>query len=143
MHHPVAREILAKLQATHDAFPLQAYDVHGDLIHPQHYQTKLRGSVVRLEFHLNHWFLQERNCFTADISRIRVLVPATQPTPRRRPIPVADTFDVEVIAAAASARAASAVPAVRPPMLRSAFEVGTIYIVIAFLYAMIVPRLSL
>ena len=128
MHHPVAREILAKLQATHDAFPLQAYDVHGDLIHPQHYQTKLRGSVVRLEFHLNHWFLQERNCFTADISRIRVLVPATQPTPRRRPIPVADTFDVEVIAA---------------PMLRSAFEVGTIYIVIAFLYAMIVPRLSL
>ncbi|TEB25901.1 hypothetical protein FA13DRAFT_1737812 [Coprinellus micaceus] len=69
MSHPAAREILAKLQATHDVFPLQAYDIRGDLIHPQHYGAKLRGSVVRLDFHLKHWFLQERNCFTADIAR--------------------------------------------------------------------------
>jgi hypothetical protein len=50
-----------------------------------------------------------------------------------------DTFNAEVTAA----RAVPVVPVVRPPMLRSAFEVCTIYIVVAFLYAMVIPRLSL
>ncbi|TEB09259.1 hypothetical protein FA13DRAFT_1749437 [Coprinellus micaceus] len=43
MSHPAARGILAKLQATHDVFPLQAYDIRGDLIHPQHYGAKNFG----------------------------------------------------------------------------------------------------
>lgn len=68
------------------------------MIPPDHYWNELRGAIVRLEFHLNHWLIDDRHTFTADIMRMKVLVRPNLP-PRdvaspikRKGVPLEDDF---------------------------------------------------
>lgn len=94
LRHPEAKPELQKLEQTHVPIPIPAYDLESagrrDLILPKDYEAKLKGAVVQLEFHINHWKINDKHSFTADIAKIRVLVPPVvprapdTPTPKRK-----------------------------------------------------------
>ncbi|KAJ2929978.1 hypothetical protein H1R20_g7099, partial [Candolleomyces eurysporus] len=95
-----AQAELDKIKSTHIAHPIPAYYPAPDnnLIPPDRYWDDLRGAIVRLEFHLNHWFIRGRHIFTADIMRMKVLVPPKllPPSPSRlRSVPIGDDFPGE------------------------------------------------
>ncbi|KAJ2934922.1 hypothetical protein H1R20_g2197, partial [Candolleomyces eurysporus] len=100
---PEARAELDKIKKTHIAHPIPAYypDPEKNLIPPYRYRDDLRGAVVRLEFHLNHWFIDGRHTFTADIRRMKILVrpnlpPSGVASPiKRKGIPLTDDFSDE------------------------------------------------
>jgi hypothetical protein len=79
---------------TYSVNPIPAYDMHGHLIHPLSYRSRLSGAVVELHFELSHWSMRGRNgepscdTFAADMVAIRVLVPPkpTLVTPRKRKV---------------------------------------------------------
>lgn len=71
---------------THIARPIPVYYPEPDntLIPPDRYWDDLRGAVVRLEFHLNHWYIDDKHIFTADIMRMKVLIRPSLPPPRSK-----------------------------------------------------------
>lgn len=95
-----AKQELNKLKDTHVVIPIPAYDLAGQLIQPQDYETKLRGAIVLLKFHMNHWKIQNKHYFTADIQKIRVLAPPKgpvehdTPTVKRKRVARFDSFSV-------------------------------------------------
>ncbi|RXW19630.1 hypothetical protein EST38_g6217 [Candolleomyces aberdarensis] len=100
---PEAQLELDKIKKTHIAHPIPVYypDPEKNLIPPYRYRDDLRGAIVRLEFHLNHWFIDGRHTFTADIRRMKILVRPNLP-PRdvaspikRKGIPSRDDFSDE------------------------------------------------
>jgi hypothetical protein len=79
---------LFDLQDTHRTVPFPAYDMHGALIEPTHYERYLKNAVVRLHFTMSHWSIAAKkggeaacDTFGADLHGIRVLVAPTQRTP--------------------------------------------------------------
>lgn len=66
--------------------------MHGDLIDPHFYRSRLCGAIVEMHFELTHWSMRGRNeesgrdTYTADVSALRVLVPpkAISVTPKKR-----------------------------------------------------------
>ena len=62
---------------THIVIPLNAYDIQGNIIHPNDYKTKLRNALVRIEFTMKHWVIWKKksatDTFVADILSLRVL----------------------------------------------------------------------
>jgi hypothetical protein len=90
--HPEAETERHKLVSTHRPIELPAYDINGNVIHPNLCNTALAGAVARVTFTLNYWFIENNskdhtaNCFVADIKTIRVLInPASQATsPKKR-----------------------------------------------------------
>ena len=82
-----------KLVSTHRPIP-PAYDINGELIAPNACKDTLAGSIARVTFTMNHWFIENSskessppmNCFVADVQSIRVLVkPASQAiSPKKR-----------------------------------------------------------
>lgn len=94
-----AKPELEKIKDTHIAHPIPAYypDPENNLIPPDRYWDDLRGAVVRLEFHLNHWCIDGRHIFTADIVRMKVLVRPNLPVPsprKRKAAPSTSAVDV-------------------------------------------------
>ncbi|KIL54711.1 hypothetical protein M378DRAFT_18628 [Amanita muscaria Koide BX008] len=87
-----ALEALPGLCATHKVVAVPAYDMHGHLIHPSFYRSRLVGAVVELGFELTHWSMkakgEEEACdtFAADLVTLRVIVPPkpVRVTPRKR-----------------------------------------------------------
>ena len=83
-----------KLRYTHQPIPLPAYDINGELIAPHACKDTLAGTIARVTFTMNHWFIENNskdcssstNCFVADIQSVRVLVkPASQAvSPKKR-----------------------------------------------------------
>jgi hypothetical protein len=78
---------------THHVNYIEAYDMHGRLIHPNDYRKHLQGAVVQMHFTLTHWSIGAKSTgsacdtFVADIFSVRVLIPpqAYGPvTPRKR-----------------------------------------------------------
>ncbi|RXW20527.1 hypothetical protein EST38_g5315, partial [Candolleomyces aberdarensis] len=59
VEYPEAQAELNRIKSTHIAHPIPAYYPAPDnnLIPPDRYWDDLRGAIVRLEFHLNHWFI--------------------------------------------------------------------------------------
>ncbi|RXW20529.1 hypothetical protein EST38_g5316 [Candolleomyces aberdarensis] len=97
---PEAQAELNKIKSTHIAHPIPAYypAPENNLIPPDRYWDDLRGAIVRLEFHLNHWFIRGRHVFTADIVRMKVLVPPKLPPSspvRLGGTPIGDDFPGE------------------------------------------------
>jgi len=81
-----------KLLSTHRPIPLP-YDINGELIPPHACKDTLAGTIARVTFTMNHWFIESNskersstNCFVADVQSIRVLVkPASQAvSPKKR-----------------------------------------------------------
>ncbi|KAJ3549366.1 hypothetical protein NMY22_g913 [Coprinellus aureogranulatus] len=110
VRHDSAKEHLSLLKDTHYIIPLPAYSPDSEgvatIIPPSSYEAKLRGAVVKLEFYLNHWSVEQKaefgdrrrgegaskkgaedtkkDIFTADIKQITVLIPPLPPTPSRK-----------------------------------------------------------
>ncbi|RXW20534.1 hypothetical protein EST38_g5331 [Candolleomyces aberdarensis] len=78
-----AQPYLDEIKSTHIAHPIPVYypDPENDLIPPDRYYDDLPGAIVRLEFHLNHYFIGGRHTFAADIMRMKVLVRPSVPPP--------------------------------------------------------------
>ncbi|RXW19638.1 hypothetical protein EST38_g6231 [Candolleomyces aberdarensis] len=96
VQNPAAQSHLDALKDTHVVNPIPAYDVEGHLILPTEYESKLRGAIVRLEFQLVHWLVRRQDFFSANVERIRVLVPPYSDTPnatRKRLAQVDDFYD--------------------------------------------------
>jgi hypothetical protein len=98
VQNPATQVHLDAIKGTHIVNPIPAYDVEGRLILPTEYEHKLRGAIVRLEFRLTHWIVRRHDFFSADVVRIRVLVPPTpirqlHTAPRKRLAPVDDFYD--------------------------------------------------
>ncbi|KAJ2921402.1 hypothetical protein H1R20_g15690, partial [Candolleomyces eurysporus] len=88
---PEAQAELDEIKSTHIAHPIPVYypDPENDLIPPDRYYDDLPGAIVRLEFHLNHYFIDGRHKFAADIMRMKVIVrpsvpPSSPSSPRKR-----------------------------------------------------------
>ncbi|RXW20518.1 hypothetical protein EST38_g5329 [Candolleomyces aberdarensis] len=95
-NNAAAQAELNRLRDTHITRPIPAYDIAGNRIRPSRYAAELRGAVVRLEFYLIHRVIDERHVFSADVKRIRVLVPPPPfdtPTPKRKRVAKYDDFD--------------------------------------------------
>ncbi|KAJ6559053.1 hypothetical protein DFH09DRAFT_1161711 [Mycena vulgaris] len=82
-----ARKALAEMKSTHRAIRLVAYDVHGHIIPPSHYETQLPGALAQIKFTLSHWNIKQRasDVFCADIWHIRILVPSLPTLPPSSP----------------------------------------------------------
>ncbi|KAJ6559052.1 hypothetical protein DFH09DRAFT_1364842 [Mycena vulgaris] len=82
-----ARKALAEMKSTHRAIRLVAYDVHGYIIPPSHYETQLPGALVQIKFTLSHWNIKQKasDVFCADIWHIRILVPSLPTLPPSSP----------------------------------------------------------
>ncbi|KAJ3535037.1 hypothetical protein NMY22_g6663 [Coprinellus aureogranulatus] len=91
LRHPEAKPELQKLETTHVPIPIPVYGLERegrrDLILPTDYEAKLKGAVVQLEFHINHWKINDKHSFTADITKMRVLVPPVAPRAPDTPTP--------------------------------------------------------
>ncbi|KAJ6508789.1 hypothetical protein C8R45DRAFT_454104 [Mycena sanguinolenta] len=92
-----ASKAVETLKHTHRIVPLPAYDENGKLIDPRYYEEHLLGAVVLVVVNLNHWYIKDkkdnhaRDTYTADIQRLRVLVPPPITTPKQgRIIPQTD-----------------------------------------------------
>lgn len=93
---------IKEIEKTHRVVPIPAYDMHGDLIDPRMYRSRLMGAVVSLQFTLTHWSIGGRSkdtpdrakldVYVADLHHIRVLVPPkpSPVTPRKRKITAVD-----------------------------------------------------
>lgn len=73
--------------------PIPAYDMHGDLLHPNSYRTHLEGSLAIVRFNMVHWAIRNKSgpnsdVYIAEIVYIRVLSPPRPipATPRKRGI---------------------------------------------------------
>lgn len=62
---------------THRVVPLPAYDMHGELIEPKSYVTRLVGALVQVHFTMSHIPIATTRTdrFMADIVSVRVLAP--------------------------------------------------------------------
>ena len=84
--HPQADEAKQEMMRTHCVVPLPAYDLQGNLIPPQRYQTALAGALVRINFTMSHWYISSKdpttNSFIANVTAIRIL---DDPTPLKSP----------------------------------------------------------
>jgi hypothetical protein len=64
---------------THTVIPLPAYDVEGNLIHPDEYRFKIPGGVAAIHFTLAHWFFakskgfEATDTYVADVASITML----------------------------------------------------------------------
>ncbi|KAJ7226540.1 hypothetical protein B0H12DRAFT_1240566 [Mycena haematopus] len=78
--------ILEKL--THRAVPINAFDLGGDIIKPEHYRAKLAGAIVEARFTLSHQKGKGGiHYFSADIAQLDVVIapPAVKrPSPLKR-----------------------------------------------------------
>jgi hypothetical protein len=102
----VAERALQELQNSHRVVPLAAYDLGGQLIHPNQYRQKLQGALVLVRFFLTHWFINARrgqsaiDTFSADVVTLRMLDPApgsNRQNPRKRKVLSVDPFDYGVV----------------------------------------------
>ncbi|KAJ8589092.1 hypothetical protein M405DRAFT_818618 [Rhizopogon salebrosus TDB-379] len=101
-----ARHDLETMVETHRVVPIPAYDVDGNLIHPQNYRKMLRGAIVQVDFHLTHWSIARKqdgtsaaDSYTADVVSIRVLnEPTTSVTTKRKIAARIDSPHLEPVA---------------------------------------------
>ena len=88
-----AREALPSMHKTHKVIPFPAFDMHGNLIHPSSYRSRLIGAVAELDFELTHWAMKKNppnDTYSADVVALRVIVPpkSVSLTPRKRMVPL-------------------------------------------------------
>ncbi len=92
MRSDAAQEAIEELKGKYYVVPIPAYDMHGDLIYPTYYRSRLEGALAVVRFNLTHWAINHKtgtsgsDVYVADIVNIRVLAPpaATPVTPRKR-----------------------------------------------------------
>ncbi|EMD35467.1 hypothetical protein CERSUDRAFT_75057 [Gelatoporia subvermispora B] len=97
---PTSQAALQAIRDTHRTRPLQAYDMHGALIPPGEYMSKLRGAVAVVRFNMAAYVFgqvpKHRHTFVGDVTYIRVLVPPTAPSvpvsPWKRNVHARDPF---------------------------------------------------
>ncbi|KDR79172.1 hypothetical protein GALMADRAFT_1225905 [Galerina marginata CBS 339.88] len=107
-HFDAAKEALQNMVSTHRVVPVPAYNIQGNLIHPEQYRKHLERATARVTFSLKHWCIGAKykgsgvpgdDTYIADIESIRVLEPPRSPvpdTPRKRKIAATDPLDIEM-----------------------------------------------
>lgn len=114
VHGDIAKAELAAMKDTHVFNILPAYDMDGNLIMPNDYESSLRGALVVVSATLNHYDIRARgsspasNTFVADIVKIRVLQPPVQGVAEkvvRKRVPTKDD-DFVLVSSSKRARAA-------------------------------------
>ena len=109
MPEGAAADALALKGSSYIARRMNAFDVNGDLIYPESYESELRGATVIMRFTMEKFVVGgkqsggkfPKEVFTANIASVRVITPPQKitPSPKMKTLyrkdPFAPTFDIK------------------------------------------------